>query len=141
MCGSQQRQRICSDILDMTEPISSASTLAITSTGLTILGISTGLQPDIMLAGFAGGLWALSYQPPWPPLRRISATLGSAIIAGYTTPLVVALVRVSPVWPGELARDIAQSTIALLIGLVSHQVLGPAILRIAARRAQTEEEK
>lgn len=125
----------------MPEPAAGAATLAITGAGITILGVSTGLQPDIMLAGFAGGLWALSYQPPWPPLRRLSATLGSAIIAGYTTPLVVALVRSTPVWPSEISRDLVQSTVALIIGLVSHQVLGPAILRIAARRAQQEEQK
>lgn len=49
---------------------SSVASIAVSATGLTILGISTGLQPDILLAGFAGGLWALTYQPPAPTVAE-----------------------------------------------------------------------
>ena len=51
----------------MAEPTSSAAALAAaTATGLTVFGVATGLHPAILLAGLAGGLWALSYQEPAP---------------------------------------------------------------------------
>lgn len=116
------------------EPTSSVSAIAVSATGLTLLGISTGLQPDILLAGFAGGLWALTYQPPAPLFRRAAATLGSAVVAGYLSPIAVAVLRSA--LPGDLSREIAQTSFGLLIGLVSQRVIGPAVLRIADRRAK-----
>ena len=92
------------------------------------------LQPDILLAGFAGGLWALTYQPPAPLFRRAAATLGSAVVAGYLSPIAVAVLRSA--LPGDLSREIAQTSFGLLIGLVSQRVIGPAVLRIADRKAR-----
>lgn len=116
------------------EPATSVAAVAVSATGLTILGISTGLQPDILLAGFAGGLWALTYQPPATLFRRAAATAGSAVVAGYLSPLAVAVLRSAI--PGDLSREIAQTSFGLLIGLVSQRVIGPAVLRIADRRAK-----
>jgi hypothetical protein len=116
------------------EPTSSVSAIAVSATGLTLLGISTGLQPDILLAGFAGGLWAITYDPPAPLFRRAAATLGSAVVAGYLSPIAVAVLRSA--LPGDLSREIAQTSFGLLIGLVSQRVIGPAVLRIADRRAK-----
>lgn len=39
----------------MAEPSITAGTAV--ATGLTIFGISTGLDPAILIAGLAGGLW------------------------------------------------------------------------------------
>jgi len=116
------------------EPTSSVSAIAVSATGLTLLGISTGLQPDILLAGFAGGLWAITYDPPAPLFRRAAATLGSAVVAGYLSPIAVAVLHSA--LPGDLSREIAQTSFGLLIGLVSQRVIGPAVLRIADRRAK-----
>jgi hypothetical protein len=116
------------------EPATSVAAVAVSATGLTILGISTGLQPDILLAGFAGGLWALTYQPPAPLLRRAAATLGSAVVAGYLSPIAVAVLRSA--LPGDPSREIAQTAFGLLIGLISQRVIGPAVLRIADRKAR-----
>ncbi len=116
------------------EPTTSVSAIAVSATGLMLLGISTGLQPDILLAGFAGGLWALTYQPPAPLLRRAAATLGSAVVAGYLSPIAVAVLRSA--LPGDLSREIAQTAFGLLIGLISQRVIGPAVLRIADRKAR-----
>ncbi len=116
------------------EPTSSVSAIAVSATGLTLLGISTGLQPDILLAGFAGGLWSLTYQPPAPLFRRAAATLGSAVVAGYLSPIAVAVLRSA--LPGDLSREIAQTSFGLLIGLISQRVIGPAVLRIADRKAR-----
>jgi len=116
------------------EPATSVAAVAVSATGLTILGISTGLQPDILLAGFAGGLWALTYQPPAPLFRRAAATAGSAVVAGYLSPIAVAILHGA--LPGDLSREIAQTAFGLLIGLISQRVIGPAVLRIADRKAR-----
>lgn len=118
----------------MPEPTSSVAAVAVSATGLTILGISTGLQPDILLAGFAGGLWALTYQPPASAFRRVAATLGSAVVAGYLSPIAVLVLRGA--LPGDVSKEIAQTSFGLLIGLLSQQKLGPLVLRIADKRAK-----
>lgn len=121
----------------MAEPTSSAVALAsATAAGLTIFGVATGLQPAILLAGLAGGLWALSYQDPAPAVNRVAATVMSSIISGYLTPSVSAGVTSISLWPPAITSDLAKMPIAVLIGLLSHRVLGPAILRIAAKKAK-----
>jgi hypothetical protein len=124
----------------MPELTASAATLAVTGAGITILGISTGLQPDIMLAGFSGGLWAQYSQEPAPLFRRLLATLGASVVAGYMTPFLVAMVRASDALPPD-ARDMVMMPVAMIVGLLSHKVIGPAILRIAARRIEQEADK
>lgn len=121
----------------MAEPTSSAVALAsATAAGLTIFGVVTGLQPAILLAGLAGGLWALSYQDPAPAVNRVAATVMSSIISGYLTPSVSAGVTSISLWPPAITSDLAKMPIAVLIGLLSHRVLGPALLRIAAKKAK-----
>ena len=120
----------------MAEPTSSALLAGATATGLTLFGVATGLHPAILLAGLAGGLWALSYQEPAPALKRVAVTIMSAIVAGYLTPAVAAGVTSIGAWPQALTRDLVQLPIAVLIGLLSHRVLGPALLRIAAQKAE-----
>lgn len=118
----------------MPEPTSSTVVaIAVTATGLTVLGVATNLQPHILLAGFAGGLWALSYQAPAPLLRRVFATIGASIVAGYLAPVVSAILK-APL-PATMTAEVIESAAAFLTGLTSQSVLGPAILRIAARKA------
>jgi hypothetical protein len=40
------------------------------------------------------------------------------------------------VWPRAVTRDLLQFPVAVLIGLLAHRVLGPAILRVAASKAE-----
>lgn len=120
----------------MAEPTSSAAALTATTMGLTLFGMATGLHPAILLAGLAGGLWALSYQPPTSVLKRVAVTAMAAIIAGYLTPAVAAGVASLDVWPRAVTRDLLQFPVAVLIGLLAHRVLGPAILRIGASKAE-----
>lgn len=120
----------------MAEPTSGAAFAAITAAGLTVFGVATGLHPAILLAGLAGGLWALSYQPPAPAWKRVAVTVMSAIVAGYLTPAVAAGVTAIGAWPQALTSDIVQLPIAVMIGLLSHRVLGPALLRFASRKAE-----
>lgn len=120
----------------MTEPTSSVVALIATSAGITIFGIATGLNPAILLAGLAGGWWALSYQDPLPVMRRVTVTMMSAIVAGYLTPAVVAGVTALSAWPQAVTNDLIQFPVAVVIGLLAHRVLGPSILRIAAKKAE-----
>lgn len=119
----------------MAEPTTSAAALAAaTATGLTIFGVATGLHPSILLAGFAGGLWALSSQPPAPIVRRVSLTVLAAIIAGYFTPAIAAGVTSLQAWPDSVTREMVQFPIAVVIGLLSHSVLRPALVRLADKK-------
>lgn len=120
----------------MAEPASSAVLAAATTAGLTIFGVATGLHPSILLAGLAGGLWALSYQEPTPAWKRVAVTIMAGIVAGYLTPAVAAGVTSIGAWPQAVTSDLVQLPIAVLIGLLSHRVLGPALLRIAAQKAE-----
>lgn len=107
-----------------------------TATGLTLFGIATGLHPAILLAGLAGGLWSLSYQSAAPLWKRTASTVVSSIIAGYLAPaLAIGLMSID-VLPRSLTPEIVQLPVAVLIGLLAHRVLGPAILRIVASKAE-----
>lgn len=123
---------------NMAEPTSSAAALMATTMGLTLFGMATGLQPEILLAGLAGGLWALSYQPQAPAWKRVAVTVMAAIIAGYLTPTIVAGATSIDAWPRAVSRELVQFPIAVLIGLLANRVLGPAILRIVASKMKEE---
>ena len=122
----------------MPEPTASTvAAVTLTGTGLTLFGIATGLHPMLLLAGLAGGWWALSYQnDPMPLLRRCS-TLGiSALAAGWITPPAVAG-TVSAGWLGPNATgEILQYPGALIVGLLAHAVLGPALMKLAAKKIE-----
>lgn len=120
----------------MPELTSSAVALTATSEGLTVFGMGTGLHPAILLAGMAGGWWALSYQDPLPVMKRVAVTIMSAIVAGYLTPAVAAGVTAIGAWPQAVTKDLVQFPVAVVIGLLAHRVLGPSILRIAAKKAE-----
>ena len=120
----------------MPEPTSSAAALAAaTATGLTIFGVATGLHPSILLAGLAGGLWALSYQEPSPAWKRVAITVMASVVAGYLAPAVAAVVTALDAWHHALTCDLVQLPIAVLIGLLAHRVIGPFLMRFAARKA------
>lgn len=107
----------------------------ITSAGITIAGISIGLHPALLLAGFCGAMWSLSFCPPMPAIRRAWIAGISTFVAAYGTPAVVASLRSVPWWPEALTGETAQYPCALLIGFLSHQVIGPALLKIATKKA------
>lgn len=114
------------------------SALAITSSGLAIYGLQTGMHPEFLVAGCVGAFWSLSlYSEPQPAVRRVSVTAISALVAAYLTPVAVALLQIKDWLPGELSQEIAQMPIALLIGLLAHRKIGPAILRASDTNHRT----
>lgn len=64
-------------------------TYAVTATGVTVLGVATGLSYDVLLAGFAGGLVSLSFIEPQGVWQRVWTLTTATLIAGYTAPAVL----------------------------------------------------
>ena len=119
----------------MAEP--SALITGIAATGVTILGIATGLEPSVLIAGFAGGLWAQSYPPQVNIYRRLALSSTAAILAGYLAPpAAIAMVHFGAMKEIFNSSTTLQPLAAVLIGLTSHRVLGPAIMRLAAKKAE-----
>ena len=118
----------------MAEPSITAGTAV--ATGLTIFGISTGLDPAILIAGLAGGLWAQSYDPSAALWRRFPLIALAAIVSGYLAPAVAAVAASSETVRGIFTLSALQLPVAVLIGLTSHRVLGPAVMRLAAKKAE-----
>lgn len=121
----------------MAELASGASIIALTTTGLAVFGVATGLHPELLIAGLAGGLWSLSYSDPMPVFRRLAVTIISSFVAGYLTPLAVALLRVSSWMPADIDLQIVLLAVAVLIGFSSHSRIGPAVLRLGAKWTET----
>jgi hypothetical protein len=118
----------------MAEPSISAG--AALATGLTILGVSTGLDPAVLIAGVSGGLWAQSYHPPTAIWRRVALIALAAILAGYLAPVFTAFIAMSDTVRGIISFAALQLFIAVIVGLTSHRVLGPAFMRFAAKKAE-----
>lgn len=111
----------------MTEPVSS-TTIAVTAGGITILGIVTGLQPDLMLAGAAGGWWAQVYVKPASVFARVNRLLLASLIAAWSAPPTVAWLG-SHGWISTLIPVAAwQWCAALGIGLIAIDALGGGVL-------------
>lgn len=104
--------------------------------GITVLGVSTGLDPAVLIAGFAGGLWAQSYNAPAHWSQRLAATALAAILAGYFTPAAAILLSASDTIKGALPGPALQLPVAVLVGLLAQRVLGPAIMRIARKKSE-----
>ena len=110
-----------------------ATAVTLTAAGITVFGISTGLQPEVMIAGFAGGLWAQAYHPPTTIMKRIAMTILASVLSGYLTPAISA--SVSPMMPVTASMTPVKLPIAVLIGLLAQRVLGPWLMKFAAKKA------
>lgn len=107
-----------------------AAPVAAISAGLTLFGVSTGLDAATLLAGLFGALLAQSYGSKAPWWNRAFVTSVSAILAGYFTPAIV-------VWFAEPElRTVLKLPVAAVFGLTVHGVLGPAVLKFAAKKAE-----
>lgn len=119
----------------MTDPISPPA-IGLAAAGITVFGIATGLDPVLLFAGAGGGWWAMTYQPVLGVLDRISRIFISALVGGWGAPLAVGYVDGAGWLPHTVPAHVAGFPVALGIGLLAVDVIGRAILRIAARKAQ-----
>lgn len=125
----------------MAEPTTSTAVLiqiASTAAGLTLFGVATGLQPQILLVGLLGGFWAMTYKPPAGLMARILFLLGSSLVAGYVAPVAAAAAAAAAVstlswWPRDITREWLQYPVAFFSGFLAIRYLGPALMRKAAQ--------
>ena len=94
-----------------------------TTGGITLFGIATGLQPELLIAGSIGGWWALSYQKTYSAFNRINRIFISALTATWLSPTIVHIVSEKFVY----LPPIAALPIALGIGLVTIDALGSGL--------------
>lgn len=122
----------------MPEPTASTvAAVGLSAGGLTVFGLATGLHPMLLLAGLAGGWWALSYQSePMPLLRRVTALSISALSSAWITPPAVAA-TVSAGWMGPQATgELLQYPGAMIVGLLAHAAIGPALMKFTAKKIE-----
>lgn len=112
-----------------------AATIAVTTTGITVLGISLGLRPELLLAGLWGAFWALSYAEPTPLRRRCTLSATAAILAGYATPAAMAVLESASILQSAGAPEKLQYPVAVGFGFLSHRILGPFLMRFAAKKS------
>jgi len=119
----------------MAEP--STTIVTITSAGaMSVLGIATGLDLPVMVAGFFGALWSQAYSPPTSVQKRAFLTLLASVLAGYLAPASASAVMTLGVVREAFTVATLQLPTAVLIGLLAHRVLGPAVMKLAAKKAE-----
>lgn len=74
----------------MAEPASSTAGIAIAAGTITLTGSILGVHYDALLAGFAGGLVALSYLPAMTVPRIAGTVIAASLMAGFFAPMTAA---------------------------------------------------
>jgi hypothetical protein len=131
----------------MPEPTATASAAATVATGaaavpvLTLFGVPLGLQPDQLLAGFAGAVAAMALLDSVPSsgdtlrelfrtsVKRIGVAVGSAVTAGYLVPLASLVANV----PQALSLSLC-----FLVGAGAQRFLKVAVDRAASRVEESQ---
>ena len=119
----------------MTEP--TITTAIAVSAGITFFGVATGLHPELLLAGFAGGLWYQVNRDPVGIVVRLAESFCATLVAGYFAPLVGAIS--SAMSKGAIGhhidKNLIELPIALVIGFLTCRVIGPTLLKMGSRHA------
>ena len=119
----------------MAEPASTTvAAFAASAMGLTVFGIATGLNPSLLIAGLAGGLWALFYGTPQPIVRRCLSAAMAALVAAWMAPGLSAGIQDLPFAPRLLTHDSIQFPVALIIGFLAMAVVGPGLMMLSRKR-------
>jgi hypothetical protein len=116
----------------MAEPVSSSGAVAVAAGAVTVTGTIFGVQYDALLAGFFGGLVALSYLPPMSYPRVAGSVASSAVLAGFFAPVLAAAGLNYLPWLREIG-DYARLASAAGLGLTA-QVLMPTIFNAIRKR-------
>lgn len=119
----------------MAEPASTTvAAFAVSAMGLTVFGVATGLNPSLLIAGLAGGLWALFYGAPQPIIRRCLSAAMSALVAAWMAPGVAYSINELPFSPRVMSHDALQFPVALIIGFLAMAVVGPGLMMLSRKR-------
>lgn len=109
---------------------------ALAATTITIAGIATGLNYEVLLAGFAGALASISYLEAMTLFRRIGSLVSATLLAGYTAPVGATYVAK---WLPAIADSLTPLVFAsFIIGLLA-QAIVPAVMRFIKRKGETYE--
>lgn len=109
-------------------------------TGSAILATAlaaSGLDPWMLFAGLVGGMWSLGYIPePMAWYRRlwmaaIAAFVGAWIGEWLAPPLAALAAHYLPWWPAESGGRASRIVCSLIVGLLAHRQIGPALMRKA----------
>lgn len=108
--------------------------VTVSTGGIALFGVVTGLHPTALIAGFCGGLFALGCQPlPLPVARRVWLTVGASMVASYLAPIATDLARAHGAVPATVAQEVVFPAVAFLLGFLSHSVIGPAAVALAKK--------
>lgn len=124
----------------MAEPASSAAFIAATAAGLTLFGFATGIHPELLIAGAAGGYWSLSYLPEMRIWQRVSTVAVSSIVSAWLSPPVAAVFEAAARnyltwWPAAVDAAAMSYAVAVGGGLLLFTVIGPQMIRIGKSKA------
>lgn len=106
------------------------------ATGLTLFGVSTGLDPAVLIAGVAGGLWAQSYNQPSSIWRRLALVALASLLSGYLAPALSMMAAASETVNNIIPFHALKLPVSVLVGLTSHRVLGPAFMKFASKKVE-----
>jgi hypothetical protein len=111
----------------------------VTSVGVVVFGIHTGLDYATLLAGVFGGGLALSYSEKSGLLARAGEVISASLFAGYTSP-VFGEIAFNKLVKWELLATTSNSqmgiqiAIAAVIGYTAHGLLLPGLRKILSAR-------
>lgn len=125
----------------MTEPVSSTATAlgaATYTTGITILGVTTGVRVDLIVAAMAGAMLRASYEENVTVPRRILNVIIATLIGAMVAPAVTAWATGQSFWPASVSPELAGLPISVCLGY-----LVPKLAKILDRKVdqKTEEVK
>lgn len=118
----------------MAEPATSTAAVIASALGLTVFGVATGLHPSLLIAGLAGGLWALFYGEPQPLLKRCLSAVMSALVAAWLAPVTAYSIQELPGAPPGLPLDVLQFPVALVIGFLAMAIVGPGLMLLSRKK-------
>lgn len=114
----------------MAEPASSTAGVAIAAGTITLTGSIFGVQYDLLLAGFFGGLVSLSYLPPMTPMKIAGSVAASSLLAGFFAPVIAAGSMYYFPWVAEVG-DFIRIASAAALGIGAQVVIPAALQRIS----------
>lgn len=119
----------------MAEPTTTAAaSAAATATGLTLFGLATGLDPGALFAALAGALFAIVFQEPMALVKRLFVTVGSAVLAAWTSQAAALAATGMGWWPKTLPAGVVLYPMAAMAGLLMYRVLIPKLIALIERK-------
>ncbi|MGQ5524247.1 hypothetical protein ACUHMQ_13450 [Chitinimonas sp. PSY-7] len=98
--------------------------------GLTVLGVSTGIDPLVLVAALVGAVWSQTAAPPTQFVIRLVGIVGSSVLAVLAAPLAASVITGMPAVPDGVAHPMLAPTLALSIGYLGHRVIMPNVERL-----------